>query len=438
MAKATISYLLSAEGQKAAIASELSAAREQTSEVDVSNGDLALFDVDKEGNLSASAEQGWERINTWSSSWKEYAFDVPPSQDDLLIFLRQRVTERVRVEQEEIVTKEAKRLEEETKKQSAIEFMLARIQSANAQGIEDGLTLYPKISYEDGTYYDCVGTSDCELSVNQYQAAAEFATRVHARKDAEEEKAARLKAIKDAAPRRAKGRDVTPAEDGKLLFTCPDSTLPGEWAKHVISVDPEQKGGYALEGPWLKVNEQFTLTAGDIIVVGGKEWQGSKRRGSFIYESAVYIITTTGVRSMGRWDKTAAAVTKVASLLKMTPKERCKIALEKAIAIANKYLVALGELDPTVYADEYADEIETRISEWTELQQECERALTNKGKGGTIKSVSDMAADIIAEGFRVLAEQHQTSGDTASLALLNEARNTLIKFLNSSLSEISV
>jgi hypothetical protein len=432
--KAKVTYKLSSAGQKAALAAGLTATASQEVEIEITNEDLDLFSVSASGSLSASAEQGWVRPWAGATSWDSYSFDAPPSPEELLAFMRQRVQNRARVEAIEAEAKEAKRIEEETRRQAAREAMLARIVLANEQGITDNLTVFHKRALVDNVYTDAVGTNDCFLSVVEYPEAAEFASRVTKQAETQAAKEARIRAIKEAAPHVAQGREVTLQPGGKLLFTCPDSTLKGEWAKHVTSVNKGEKGGYALEGEWLKVNQQFALEAGEVVVVGGKEWQGSKRRGSFIYEAAVYVITTAGVRHLGTWDKTGPAVTKVGELLDMTPEERCRVAIEKAIAAAEKRLAALDALDRTTYAEEYEEEIAPRIAEWSKLKRNCEQVLMGGMGDQKITSVDGAASAIIEEGFRVLTEQYsaEQGGDRDALILIAEAKKLLESFISDS------
>lgn len=424
--KATVDYHLSSSGQKAALAAGLSATASQKAEIEVSNGDLQLFEISSNGSLSADATKS--AIRDWSgSSWQAHAFDVPPSPADLVDFLRQRVVERERVVAAEAQVKEQKRIEEEQKraqrelqKQAEIAAMHARIVAANEQGVDDGLNVSS----------NGVGVADCRLTVGEYPAAAEFAARVKAQAEVDGAKKLRIAAINAAAPHRA-ARQTTPTADGKWRFTCPSSTLDGDWAKRVVSVDTAQKGGYALEGTWLKANDEFALPAGEIIVVGGKEWEGSKRHGGYVREATIYVITPAGVRHMGKWSKTEPAVAKVTELLALTPAERCRIGIERAIALCEKNLAALYALDRTTYAEEFSAEIEPRIAEWTELKQECERALLGGAGDEKITDVDSAAAAIVAAGFRALAEKHHPDkgGEQNTFILVAEAKKQLVELL---------
>lgn len=395
--RATITYALDDVGRKALLIAGGDGKAEQSATIEIAPGDVDLMDLTSDGSLSADARRG--TVQDWSG-WSLYYFSAPPTDGELIDFLRTRKVQRAEGEAEQKAKSEAATA-------LARDKAILELRQALAAGtiIEPSQTL----NADD---------PECGPDVARMLALAA------AERDRKAGAEARLKAIKAVASI-PYSYGVAPLADGTCQFTCPTSSGDSPWAKHLQSVDSGARNGYAFEGPWLRVGSEEVLTAGELVICGSKSWSGSKRRGEWQYNKELYIVTAAGLIKIADDDECRATAVKklaqeVGERLKKSLNYRAKIAREKA--------AALQAFDRTLYAGELA-EIDKRVSAWQVVAAECEKALSVPMSDEAITDIDSAAAAIVAAGYKALAKIHHPdagmTGSDATMALLSGARAQL-------------
>jgi hypothetical protein len=356
--QATITYYLNEAGQKASLMTGGDGKQVQTITAEITNGHIDLFHI-SDGKLSASCSQGAEKSGAWG--WKEHYFSAVPTVDEILAFLRVRITKRKEVEAAEAQAKlekdEREKTEAATRRQAAITLL--------NEALVSGKVLQP--SYPSYQFLD-IGSPSSRLQSTDAD-CGEAVTHMLARATAERERIAghevRMKAIK--AIGRATLRTATALPDGLYQFEVPTS-IGEDWGKHVQAVDASAKEGYAFIGSWLKTGTNAILHAGDLVLVGGKVWTGSRKRGEWSYEKKLYIVTPSGLRFIC---ENSAAKAKAIEYLAMPVDKRVSTITKKVLANCADHIASFEALDRTEYADEVS-EIDERIAGWRALQTACE------------------------------------------------------------------
>lgn len=419
--QAKVQYRLSEAGQRAALAAGLAAQVEQAATIEVGNGDLELFAVDAAGNLSADATTGWAgAAPIWNgeyAGWKSHYFDAPPSPADLVLMLRTRRAKRAEYIAADRAERKAQEQTAAAEKDAVRAAALERVRSAKPGELDSGV--------RTSDMY----VSGVQLSSQQYPEVAAYLADYRQREADRIASAERLKRIEEAA-KEAAFCETQYVQDGKYAFDCPSSPYFEEWAKHVTSVDPAGRGGFALQGEWLKCLGRFALPAGEIVVVGGKEWRGSRKRGEWVSSADIYLVTPAGLRHVAGFKRTDGAVTRCAELLAQTPAERVKEKLESTIALSEKKVAALRALDRGEFTAEL-EIIDARIAGWQQLAAMCESALIGGAGDERITDIDSAAAAIVSAGYRALSKIHHpdAGGSAATMALLSQARRQLVELL---------
>lgn len=401
--EAKVTIRLSEQGQKDALARGLPAEREQTLIVPAVNGDLRFFAVDADGRLSLNLAYRASAVrDSWGSDWKDLTWDTAPSADDVLAFLRTREGERAEIVAAEETKKAQAVAAENAKRQAMYEQFLALSESEQEANIRD---------------YS-------QLKADAWPAIAAAEARLRER-SAQEEKLAQLRTRLPLGPL---ARPVQINADGTATVIVPSGTLSDSWSKHVTEVNPTQRGGYAIGGTWLKCGGSFILPVGAVVAVGGKEWKGSKRSGSYKHEYRLFVVAPSGLLPAGAWD--GVSVTKTAELLAQTPDERCQNALLARVELADKRIAALRDLDRVEFA-QILSEIDGRITAWSEFKAACEAALNAADIESSFADIDSAAAAIVAAGYRELAKKHHpdAGGAPETMAFLNAAKSQLVEIL---------
>lgn len=392
-AKVTIE--LSAAGQKDALARGLSAEREQTIIVPAGNGDLKYFNVEAAGALSLKLISA-ASVTRQYGSWKNLAWDIYPSADDILDFLHTREEKRAAILAAEQAEKDQKALTEKKRYEDAY----AKFSALTDKDQEAAIDSY---------YKNYASIDSVVLKAQDYPLVAAACARQNARIAAEEAKAKRLKKI----PPAAKLLRTTLSADGRYQFTVPNSTVGESWSKQVTSVNSAKRGGYALEGPWLNCSQTALLEAGELVAVGGKKWEGSRKRGSYAIELNLYIVTPAGLI----FDRANNEINRAAELVALTSAERIEQALKARAKFAQEKIDAL---------------LAQRVAGWREVKAACERALQGVDPESNIQDIDSAAGAIVAAGYRELAKKHHpdAGGAAETMALINAAKKQLVEILN--------
>lgn len=378
---AKVKIKLSVAGQKDALARGLSGIAEQTILIPVKNDDLKFFAVASDGSLLCNLIDCASAVRLWTDSWKDYNFDVYPDPAAILDFLRAREGLRAAVIAEEKAEKIAKAQAE----QKACDDAYAKFCSLSKN--EQELTLH--------RYYSCAIVNAINLPSKEFPAVAAAIERRDAKKAAEAHRYALLKKI-PVGPRTDRG--VTLTRDGHYEVVVPDSSYNKSWAKHLIDVNLTQHGGFALKGSWLTAGETARLAGGDVIAVGGKEWQGSRKHGLWVTDFALYVVTPALL--VRRYSVDAVSTATSADLLALSPEERVEQALTVQIESARKRINALSVLDRTEFA-EFKNEIDERLAAWHKQLAACERALRGADPESNITDIDSAAAAILAAAREV-------------------------------------
>jgi hypothetical protein len=411
--QATVRYKLSADGQRAALAAGLPASSEQTMQVEAQPEDLPLFAVHQDGSLSADARDG--AIRRYGSAWDEHRFDVPPTAADLGAFLRERRAGRAEVEAAEQAERDRKAAEETAERERRRQRLIDAVAMANAAG-ETAVPGHRVGAHQvESTDYNGLRITEEE--------SPEVAALCARKRAADEAAGARSKRI-SALPDMPFDLPVVATSEGYTV-PVPPARFGDAWAKVISNVDPSKRGGYALEGAWMR--GAASLPSGAVIVVGSKEWQGSRRSGSYVHNARVYVVTPAGViRAWSGEDATGVC----AKLLAETEGERVAGAITDRIATCDKHLATLAALDRTEYAGEM-DVVSERTVAWQALRDRLQAALEGGAGDDRILDVDSAAEVIVATGYRALAKEFHPDhgGSPETMALINEARRQLRELL---------
>jgi len=410
--EAKVTIELSEQGQKDALARGLPAERQQVLTVPADNGDLKFFNVDNKGQLSLSLTTGAGIKRSWGASWSNLSWDVYPSADDILAYLRTRDAERAAIEAAERAEKEAKEAESRKRHEEAYAAFCALNEA------EQEATL--------SSFYARADVNSCALEAEQYPAVAAALER---RKEKKQTAAAQAERRKKIPGGPVAERAVSLSADGRCEVTIPDGKYEKSWAKHVSGVNAAQRGGYAIEGKWLDCGSKYRLLPGDVIAVGSSEWQGSRKRGSYVQTYALYVVTPVLLYRHVYTD--GVAVNRTADLLALTAEERVEQALTQAVADAQNSIDTLHALDRADFDAEEIALIDERLAAWAERKTLVERALQGADPESNIIDIDSAAAAIVAAGYRELAKKnHPDAGGAAeTMALITAAKAQLVEIL---------
>lgn len=214
---------------------------------------------------------------------------------------------------------------------------------------------------------------------------------------------------------------VTP--DGRIVAEIPPTPYADNWSKIVTDVNARAANGMAFEGVWAKVGADAAVPPGAIVVSGSKEWQGSRRAGSYVKSRGLYVLCQAGYIPLKSNEAAEAA-----RYLAMTEQERIVAAaterLDTAAAKIDKLRPAAA--DPTFAA--VADEIGKRLEAWETLRAALQSAVAAATAEPAITDAMQAALAIVSAGYRALAAKHHPDqgGDAATMMILNEAREALM------------
>lgn len=412
--EAQVTIRLSEQGQKDALARGLPAERDQVITVPANNGDLKYFNVDSKGQLSLHLTSGAGVTRSWGS-WSDLSWDVYPSAEDILNYLRTRDEKRAAIEAAEQAEKERKDADERAKHEAAYQKFCALSEEEQEKLVN--------VSYKDRVHLDM------ELLAQDYAAVAAACARV-ADKNKQKEKLAAVRKKLPAGPRDDLAVTLSAdGSDGSYKLTVPEGKYSDKWAKRVSSVDSAQRGGFAIGGSWLDCGSTYNMPAGEIIAVGSKEWQGSRKRGSYVNDYRLFVVTPAMLVPIGAWD--GVSKDKTNEQLSLTAEERVEQALKHRIDQAQKYIDRLIALDRTEFAA-LTGEIDERLTQWREQKAACERALEGAAPDANIVDIDSAASAIVAAGYRELAKKHHPDqgGAAETMALLNAAKKQLVEILS--------
>lgn len=409
--KASIDYRLSSPGQKAALAAGVPAQENHSVDIEIDAADVHFFNVDRSGSLSLdlSTEGGRERRYVGSSRWSDVLFDAPLTAKDILSFLHEREIARAAVESEEARIAVEKEQQETAQREAALAELRAKLAD-------------PAWHVRSNEYYLRFG--DVSLHPSDPEPEIQEAFR---RRDvfaaAERLMAAHLKDL----PPKPVVRPTTFNASGEYSFTCPSSNKEKDWAKHVESIDASQSNGYAFVGPWLKPRATESLAAGELIVVGGSEWQGSRKRGSYVHVRHLYVVTSAGLCWVVSGDGTKA---EAKALLALDPAERIEKVIAAAVTQCDESIGKCDSLDKVEYAD-ISEDIVTVRAAWVERREAWIKASETATPDDRITDIDSAAAAIIAAGFKALSKTHHpdAGGSNETMALLSQARAQLRELL---------
>lgn len=417
MPNATITYHLTDAGQRAALAAGKNAEWSQSIIIEVPTDALDLFEVRYDGALQSRSLDGGA----------DAPFDPQTDAADILSRLRaQDAAKREREQQRK--AEEERQAAELRAKAIAIIAGDDRNTLADVRCEPDRVVVFG--GYTGGVYTPSVTlrADDADPAVaervREFIAAHDAA--VAARVAEESAKAAQQKLL-DSLPPTPVIRTAELQPDGRYAFEVP--THAGQdWAKRLDSVDPAQSNGMAFEGPWLKTGTQTVLALGDIVVGGGKEWSGSRKHGEWKKTRDTYVVTPAGLYLA----KDNTPVT-ASNLLAMDPAERIEAVLTRRVEVCDRQLAAIAALDMAEYAD-VADEVAARRAAWETERARIQAALEQENAEPALTELSTVdsaAALIVAAGYKALAAVHHPDkgGDTATMALINEARAQLRELL---------
>jgi hypothetical protein len=426
---ATITYTLSTEGQRAALAAGLAATTSQTAVIEVPAEALDLFAISNSGALSADLREGAVRSRHWNTSWDYVAFDALLTAEAAISFLRARVEGRAAILAAEAVANSAKKAEEAEKAiaQRLADILTLKVAITNDN--LDGLTIYSRtVRVGQGGYagreYSDDDAKDAEIAP-LVREIIEIQAERDAKRKAKEAAEAALQSLIDSIPAAPPERPVTLQADGRFSVVVPDPPHSGEWGKHVTSVDAAGQNGTAFDGPWLKCGVSTVLAAGEMIVVGSKWYEGSRKNGVTKKTRDIYLVTPAGL--IGLLDNSPA---KGAELLTKDPSERVMLAMEAALKGAEVRISKFDALDAEAYAP-VAETVATRRAAWVARKAALEAAIERASAPLPITNVAEAAAAIIGAGYKALAAiNHPDRGGSAVvMGLLTDARNQLREIL---------
>lgn len=412
MPTATVKYTLSPAGQKAALIAGMDAKADQIATIDVPADAVELFTISQDGNLRAEAQTAAK----WGNyGWLRHQFDAPQTGAEIIAFLRDREAARAIVTAER---EQSARAKAEIDAQSETDRRARAIRMLRDRTEMAAWTIYSNI----------VGISvdgkRLEFKDSDPECGADVAA-VIAEKKAAEEIAAKHAANLAALPSLpTKYPEPTLQVDGSFATKIP-FPQGDNWSKKISSIDLGQQNGMAFEGPWLKCGATCTLALGDVVVTGGKWWEGSRRGGGYQKSRDLYVATAVGLLPVG--GNTAAIA---AELLTLTPEERVIRVITRQLATCDNILAKFAAIDPESLAD-VNEEATVRLAAWTQLKTRTEAALVQASEEPAIEDIPAAAAAIIAAGYKALSLTHHPDrgGNTATMALLTEARGQLRELL---------
>jgi hypothetical protein len=430
--QATIKYRLSESGQKAALLAKKGGNAERTEVVEVPDDAIDLFKVNSAGELTADLTEGSAR-NVGGWGWTSVWFDRILTASDTIAFLRDRLKNRAAVEVAEAAEKAAKDAEkaaaDKARRVADIEVIRTAAESdeipetmqREGQTIRVGVKRDGYFGLQNLNAYSADDPEcgpDVQRIIDIMQAKQD---RINAEKATEEARTA-LRARIPGAP---VIHSATINPDGKIAATIPASPKGDGWAKHVTSVNTTQRNGMAFEGQWMDQGSTYNLDAGDLVVIGAKWYEGSRRNGEYKKSRALYIVTPAGCMTLSDNSPEAAA-----EALKQTPQERVIGALTRKLGVCDDYIARLTACQTPEFA-ELADMVTERIYSWTALKGNVEAALAAAAAEPAITTIEAAAAAIVSMGYRELSKRHHpdAGGTTDEMALINQARTALTELL---------
>lgn len=232
---ATVTYRLSASGQRDALARGLPGTRDQSVVLPVENGDLQYYAVASDGSLSLDLYRYAGHTRRSYGSWDDHVFDTHPSATDLLAYLRGRKQLRAEVEAAER-TEMATRVEKEQAE------IATRVELENA-----ATAAYTALTLEQQVEALCGAGAQVQVDGALLTLSAAAVPAVAAAV-AERDRRAELRKSIPAGP--LSGRDVSVTATGSYTWTVPTAKFPDAWAKLITAIDPSKSGGFAIEGAW--------------------------------------------------------------------------------------------------------------------------------------------------------------------------------------------
>lgn len=220
--------------------------------------------------------------------------------------------------------------------------------------------------------------------------------------------------------------DVSFRNNGTYMFTVPRSQYPHNWARVITGVDKSKRGGFALQGDWLRNGETAALPVGSILVVGGKL---KKDQVEGPQDFALFVVTPVRLVVFRRSNRVSVDYT--AELLAMTPEERVETVLVEILREADSNLGKLAALDRDQYATELSL-ISERTLAWLEIKERTEKYLSAVDPETNITDIDSAVAAIVAAGYRTLAlKNHPDKGGSAAImALLSDGKKQLTELIN--------
>lgn len=442
---ATITYNLSEAGQKASLIAGGDGKSQQTVSIEITPEQVDLFDINN-GTLSADCRKGATRSGSSWEPWRSHEFATIPTAEELVGFLVARSSQRQIVEAEEAREKAEKA--ERDKQEAAIKRTAAI--ATLTEALTSGTVIQP--SWHTNRYLNIDGVQLSDTDADSVEPVSLMLARAEIARSQAALHEEHMKAIKAIASV-AKIRPTTPLPNNQYAFDVPSSGMrEKDWAKHVSDVDTSKTGGYAFSGSWLTVGKTEELPNGSLVLVGGSQWEGSRKRGETVYKSLLYLVTPAGLRLID--SGTDEAKKEAAKYLALDPDARVQKLLKKVAKDAAEAIAKFDALDATEYHAE-AEEILTRRTSWAELQTLCETALAGglryRAPEGEEpepepepvtplkptrayhldEPITDMltAADaIIAAGYKSLARKHKDSAEI--MEALRQAKQQLQAALN--------
>jgi hypothetical protein len=410
---ATVKFTLDELGRRASLIAGGDGKADQTASIEISATDIDLFSLGSDGILSADCNLGATR--SWAG-WAGHKFSVPPAAADLIAFLRERMNQRAAADAAAKIEAEEKKVKERAAASLAREAAILALR----QALAEGKVITPGCTSDSSLYINSIRINasdpDCGIDV---QRMLELAAADRARDANADAQLRRLKEI--AAPAKIRLAELTP--DGKHSVEIPND-LPGEnWAKHVESIDSAAKNGYAFQGPWLRAGKSDILDAGDLVLVGSKAWEGSRKRGDWVHYKSLYIVTPAGLLLVAEND---AARNEAIRLLALSVSERLETIMTKAAATCERHIAAFDALDRAEYLAVLA-KLDSRRASWAELLALCRHGLAEPAADAEITDLDSAAAAIVTAGFRALSKIHHpdAGGAAQTMALLTQARGQL-------------
>jgi hypothetical protein len=393
--QATIQYYLDEAGQKASLIAGGDGKREQSTTVEINAEQVALFGI-YNSRLAATCEYGAER--TSCGTWGSHRFSTVPTAAELLSFLNERETTRAAVLAEEAKTKAEK---EARYKADAAAKRVAAIAKLQAALVAREVIQPP---FEGYKYLQIDGVALNPSDEDCGPAATEMLALAAAERERKAARETRLKAIKVGT---ATLRPCKALPDNQYEFDVPVSRLDNDWAKHVQAVEASKPEGYAFLGDWLKPGNTAILQVGELLLVGGKRWEGSRKHGDWAYEKKLYIVTPAGVRLIC---KNGDAKAKAIEYLALGRDERIAKIVSTVLKNCADNIAKLEAFDRNEYAEE-VEQLDAALKSWRDLRAACQEAAT--------------ANNSTTEVWKPIPGWPQPESGTATYLLLSSCPRTL-------------